>query len=164
MRQPFVSQEGMMGKANFVLSFDRRHLLTSAAGVTATTIVPGVKRTEAALVESVESAALAPEAPTLNVCAATARRLLEIARRNRIRREAGLPLLSIPRELRRMKQQEELEEFTRFEAVHAKAVWDQLLKPRRAAEGNPNWRPSWMEGVRYQNELYAALRAQIAKV
>lgn len=34
------------------------------------------------------------------------RRLLEIARRNEIRREANLPLLSIAKELRRMKQQE----------------------------------------------------------
>ena len=44
-----------------------------------------------------------------------------------------------------MKQQEALEDFGRFEAEHGKAVWEQVLKARREAEGNPNWRPSWME-------------------
>jgi hypothetical protein len=43
-----------------------------------------------------------------------------------------------------MKKQEELEKFSRFEAAHAEAVW--VLKPRREAEANPNWRPSWIEG------------------
>src|ERR1700730_17253882 len=40
----------------------------------------------------------------LNVCASTARKIEEVAERNRIREEAGLPVLSIPRELRRMIQ------------------------------------------------------------
>jgi hypothetical protein len=64
------------------------------------------------------------------------------------------------KELRRIKQQEELEEFSRFEAAHAKAVWDHLLKHRRKAEGNPNWRPSWMEAVSYQNNAYTILWEQ----
>jgi hypothetical protein len=104
--------------------------------------------------------ALTPEAPPLNVCAATARRLLEIAQRNEIRREAKLPLLPIAKELRRMKEQERLEEFERFEATYVKAVWEEVLKDRREAEGNPNWRPTWIEGVRYQNEVYKILRDQ----
>jgi hypothetical protein len=53
-----------------------------------------------------------------------------------------------------------LEEFERFEAVHGKAVWQEVLKPRREAEGNPNWRPSWMEGVHYQNEVSKILWEQ----
>jgi hypothetical protein len=40
-----------------------------------------------------------------------------------------------------MKEQEKLEEFSRFEALHRKALWDQVLRPRKEAEGNPNWRP-----------------------
>jgi hypothetical protein len=88
-----------------------------------------------------------------------ARRLLEIARRNEIRREANLPLLSIAMELRRIKRQEDLEEFSRFEAVHGKAVWEEVLKPRREAEG-PNWRPNWMEAMCYQNEARKILWEQ----
>ena len=59
-----------------------------------------------------------------------------------------------------MKRQEDLEEFERFEAVHGKAVWEEVLKERREAEGNPNWRPTWMEGMRYQSEVYKILREQ----
>ena len=59
-----------------------------------------------------------------------------------------------------MKKQEELEEFERFEAAYGKAVWEEVLKPRREAEGNPNWRPSWMEGVSYQTQVYKILREQ----
>ena len=88
-----------------------------------------------------------------SICAATARRLLEIARRNELRREAKLPLLPIAKELRRIKRREDLEEFERFEAVYGKAVWEEVVKARREAEGNPNWRPGWTQGVRYQTQV-----------
>jgi len=52
-----------------------------------------------------------------------------------------------------MKQWEKLEEFERFKAELSKAVWDEVLRPRREAESNPNWRPSWMEGLGYQGEV-----------
>jgi hypothetical protein len=113
------------------------------------------------LLQTFQSPPLTLEVEPGNFCAATARRLVEIARRNEIRREAKLPLLPIAKELPRMKKQEELEEFERFEAVHGKAVWQEVLKPRREAEGNPNWRPSWMEGVRYQSEVYKILRQRL---
>jgi hypothetical protein len=67
-------------------------------------------------------------------------------------------LLSIPKELRRMKKQEELEEFSLFAAAYGKAVWQEVLKPRREAEGNPDWRPSWTKGVRYQTQVNKILR------
>ena len=35
-----------------------------------------------------------------------------------------------------MKDQEKLEEFSRFEAAHNKAVWQDVLKPRLEAAGN----------------------------
>jgi hypothetical protein len=64
-----------------------------------------------------------------NVCTATARRLLEIERRNELRREAMLPPLKISTELRRMKQAEDQQQFSRFATRHS--VADQLLKSRR---------------------------------
>jgi hypothetical protein len=39
-------------------------------------------------------------------------------------------------------------------------AWGELLKVRRAAEGNPNWVPSWIERVRYQSVVYKILREQ----
>jgi len=76
-----------------------------------------------------------------------------IERRNEIRREAQLPLLSIPKELRRMKTQEVSKEFERFAAAHNKAVWEDILKRRRDVEGNPNWRPNSLEGMCYQSQV-----------
>ena len=148
-----------MARRDFPLSINRRRLMTAAAAVTATGILPGVKLADAAAADVLQSSPLAhQQAVHANFCAATARRLMEIARRNGIRREAKLPLLSIAKELRRMKKQEELEDFERFEAVYGKAVWEDVLKARREAEGDPNWRPSWMEGVSYQTQVNKILR------
>ena len=61
-----------------------------------------------------------------------------------------------------MKQQEEHEAFHRFEAAHGRAVWAQVLEVRRQAEDNPNWRPNWTEGIRYQNEVCAVLKARFS--
>ncbi len=57
-----------------------------------------------------------------------------------------------------MKHEEDLEEFGRFQAVYSRAAWDQVLKPRRQAGGNPNWQPSWMEGVYYERRVCNVLR------
>ena len=157
-----------MARRDFPLSIDRRRLLKSAAALTATGVLPGVKRADAAAAPDLfQSPPLTLEVEPGNFCVATARRLLDIARRNELRREAKLPLLPIAKELRRMKKQEELEEFERFEAVYGKAVWEEVLRYRREAEGNPNWRPTWMEGLCIQNQVrkilwekfYAARRA-----
>ncbi len=59
-----------------------------------------------------------------------------------------------------MKHEEDLEEFGRFQAVYSKAAWDQVLKPRRQAGGNPNWQPSWMEGVYYERQVFKILQQQ----
>jgi hypothetical protein len=149
-----------MARPDFPLSMDRRRLLTTGAAVATAAIALRADHVDAALADTVQLPALTPEVPPLNVCAATARRLMEIARRNEIRREAKLPLLPIAKELRRMKKQEELDEFERFVAVHGKAVWQEVLKPRPEAEGDPNWRPSWMEGVRYQTQVNKILWEQ----
>jgi hypothetical protein len=65
-------------------------------------------------------------------------------------------------ELRRMKDQEKLEEFERFEAAHAKAVCEKVLKARREAEG-PNWRPNSLEGMFYQSQVRKTLRSNFGR-
>jgi hypothetical protein len=82
-----------MAEADFPLSINRRRLMAAAAAVTATGILSGVKLADAAAADVLQSSALTLEAERANCCAATARRLVEIARRNEIRREAKLPLL-----------------------------------------------------------------------
>ncbi len=152
-----------MASANFTLGIDRRRLLASAAAAaTATSVAPHLRGADAALgpVAAGQAASAAPDKAALSVSAGMARRLLEIARRNEIRREAALPLLSVVPELRRMKQAEISEEFARFEAAHGRAVWDLVLKSRREAEGKRNWRPGWSEGARLQSEVHKILWAR----
>ena len=149
-----------MARPNFPCSINRRSLITSAAAVTAAGFVPVAGPCNAdpvRIVEALPPQSITPKVPALNVSATTARRLLEIKRRNEIRREAGLPILSIPKELRRMRRQEELEAFGRFEAAHCAAVWEQVLEPRREAEG-PKSRLRWIESVWYQKQVREILR------
>ena len=149
-----------MVKSDFPLNINRRSLLVSAAALTTASIGPGVESAEATIYDSVQSSAVPPEVQASNVSAATARRVLEIAQRNAIRREANLPLLSVVKELQQMKEREELEEFSRFEAVHGSAVWEEILKRCREANRNANWRPNFMEGMSLQNQARSALWEQ----
>jgi hypothetical protein len=88
-------------------NLSRRQLFSSAATITAAGIAHNVGFEAQARSEIAEQVQLlAPpskEAEGQNFSAVTLLRLQEIAERNRIRREAGLPLLSVPKELRRMK-------------------------------------------------------------
>ncbi len=153
-----------MAGTTFTLGFDRRRLLASAAGAaaaTATSLAPHLRGADATLGPvAVQVASVTPDRAALSISTGMARRLLEIEKRNEIRREAALPLLSVVPELRRMKKVEFLEDFARFEAAHGSAVLDAMLKHRREAEGDPNWRPNWMEGVRLQSEVHRILREQ----
>ncbi len=76
---------------------NRRHLLTTAASVAANATLRDITPSETGAVDPVPFLAIASEAP-LNFSASTARRLLEIECRNELRREAELPLLSIPKD------------------------------------------------------------------
>jgi hypothetical protein len=142
------------------LSIDRRQLLASAAALSIANI-PGV---QAAEVSNTGQAATVAEIPTpetaaTNVCAGTAQKIEEIAARNIIRAEAGLPILSVPRELRRMKQITDAMAFEDFADRHRQAVWDAVLAPMREAKGEPNWRPiRWMEGLAFQAQVGKSLR------
>ncbi len=153
---------GHIAKVNSTFRIDRRRLLASAAAAaTATGIAPHLRGAEAAPRPiAVQAVSAAPDKASMSVSAGMAKRLREIERRNEIRREAKLPLLSIPKELRRMKARERAEAFHRFEAAHGRAVWEQVLKPRGQVQGNPNWRPSWAEGVRLQSKIHKILWAR----
>jgi hypothetical protein len=143
------------------IGLDRRQLLVTAAGVTAAGIVPKAGPVGATNSAQAASAAKTPvsETPAHNVCAGTARKIEEVAERNRIREEAGLPLLSISKELRKIKNAEIAAEFEDFADQHRQAVWDEVLAPVREARGEPNWRPTrLMEGLAYQAQVNRILR------
>jgi hypothetical protein len=146
-----------MARRDFPLNINRRRLLATGAAAATAAIAPGAGGGRPRQCGSTGIIARRGTTPQ------RVRRLLDIARRNEIRREAGLPLLSTVKELRRLKQYEDGELFERFKAQHRDVVWEEVLKPRRAAEGNPNWFPrNWAEGVGYQSEVYKILRERFA--
>ena len=126
---------------------DRRQLLRGAAATTAISALP-----------TSELAVAAPrEIETTNstgwshLSVVTRSRIEEIAFRNGLRKEAGLPLLSVAKELRRMKAVADEERFRRFAARHREAVWNDVLKIVRHEIGSPNWRPTgWIVGMGFQ--------------
>jgi hypothetical protein len=153
MAKPTQSESG--------LSLDRRQLLAAAAALSIGNI-PGAEAT----VEATTSgpAVIMAEIPTSkagarNVCDGTAHKIEEIAARNKIREDAGLPLLSSPKELRRMKQVTDAMAFEEFADRHRQSVWEEVLAPVREARGEPNWRPiRWMEGLAFQAQVGKSLR------
>ena len=124
-----------MAKPDFPLSVNRRRLLTAAAAITATGIVPTGNHADTAAAAVMQSSAIAPEAEAANFCAGKVTRLAEIARRNRLRYEFGLPLLSVATELRRMKTAADTEQFERFRSALREPVFRKLL-----------WRPMSLSG------------------
>ena len=137
------------------LTMNRRQLLTTVAVIPMSGILPPQVSADAVPVPSIPTSEPSP----LNLCAATTRRIEEIIARNRIPEEACLPLLSIPKELRRMKEAADATEFEEFADVHRGAAWDEVLAAKREARGEPNWHPSgWMEGMALQAQVNKILR------
>jgi hypothetical protein len=97
-------------------------------------IVPPQVSADALNVPSIPTSEPSP----LNVCAAAARRIEEITARNRIRAEACLPLLSIPTELRRMKEAADAAALEAFADANRDTVWDEVLGTKREARGEMN--------------------------
>jgi hypothetical protein len=142
------------------LTMNRRQLLATVAAIPMSEILPPQVSAGAVPVPSIPTSESSP----LNLCVATARRIEEIVARNRIRAEACLPLLSIPKELRRMKEAADAAEFEAFADVHREAVWDEVLAAKRQGRGEPNWHPSgWMEGLALQAEISSALRQRFER-
>jgi hypothetical protein len=142
------------------LAVNRRQLLATVAAIPMSGILPPQATADAVPVPSIPTSEPSP----LNVFAATARRIEEITARNRIRAEACLPLLSIPKELRRMKEADDAAAFEAFANSHRGAVWDEVLTTMREARGEPNWHPSdWMQGMAAQAEISSALRQRFER-
>jgi hypothetical protein len=143
------------------LSLDRRQLLASAAALGIGTVPAGV-----AAAEVTNSNPAVPvgeiarsETAAWNVCASPAQKIEEIAARNIIRAEAGLPLLSIPKELRRLKQVTDAMAFEDFADRHRQTVWEEVLASVRETRGEPNWYPSrFLDGMLYQSRVREILR------
>ena len=142
------------------LTMNRRQLLATVVAIPVSGILPPQVTADAVPVPSIPTSEPSP----LNLCAATARRIEEITALNRIRAEACLPLLSITKELRRMKEAATAAKFEAFANGNRSAVWNEVLATKRKARGEPNWHPSgWMEGLALQGEISSALRQRFER-
>jgi hypothetical protein len=139
------------------LAINRRQLLATVAAISTSGIL---LKSECAAAGQIAEVVMVPttpvsEAAPLNVCAA----------RNKIRQEACLPLLSIPQELRRMKEVDTAAKFEAFARVHRDTIWSEVLTARRETTGDPNWRPSsWMDGLGLQARVNKVLHQRFVQV
>jgi hypothetical protein len=129
-------------------NLSRRQLLSSAATITVAGIAPNIACEAHARSEIAQQAQeLAPpskEAQAQSFSAVTLLRLREIAERNDVRQEAGLPLLSVPKELRRMKEAADAEKFKNFADAHRGRIHQKMLARVRRRCGDPRWTPTGM--------------------
>ncbi len=86
-----------MARQDFPLNISRRRLLVSAAVLPAASIVPGAEPADTAADDVIQSSLMTLEAEPATFCAATAARLAEIARRNRLRKESNFRSYPLPR-------------------------------------------------------------------
>jgi hypothetical protein len=145
-------------------NIDRRQLLISAPTVALAGISPNITHGEALAKSEIAQPTEAPssiEAQSSNFGNVTVLRLREIAERNRIRLEAGLPLLSVPKELRRMKEAADSEKFRSFGHAYRERVHDKMLRQERMGRRDPNWTPSGVlsgGGLRFSAQMDDQMR------
>jgi hypothetical protein len=140
---------------------DRRQLVRGVAAATAISALPASEPAVAAPQE-IEATKLAGWS---RFSVGTCGRLEEIAFRNRLRKEAGLPLLSVAKELRRMKTVADKQRFGQFATLHRKAVWGEVLKLFRDEIGDPNWSPTnWIVAMGFQARVDGILRHRYQRV
>jgi hypothetical protein len=122
----------------------RRQLLSSAATITAAGIAPNVEAHSRSEITQQAQALASPskEAQPQRFSVVTSIRLREIAERNRARQEAGLPLLSVAKELRRLKEAVDAEKFRNFVETHRNRIHKKMLARVRRQRGDPQWSPT----------------------
>jgi len=154
-----------MAKSDFPLSMDRRRLLTAAAAITASGIVPTGNHVDTAAAAVIQSSTIAPGTEGANVCVVTATRLAEIARRNALRNEFGLPLLSVATELRRMKTAADTEKVEKFRDALRERVFHKMLARARRQRGDAAWKPKdFCERWQFSREVEMRLKRLYERV
>lgn len=87
----------------------------------------------------------------------------DVQKRNAVRREVGLPLLSVPQEVRKIYQARRLANFEQFAATTPlrQKIANEVLTNIRALRRNPTWKPTGMlsgGGLAFHLEVRRRLR------
>ena len=159
--------------SEFPHEIDRRNLLTAVAAVTTSRVIgPIDTKVGAGQALLPESSAALPISITavlpISITKAdivTATRLAEIARRNRLRYEFGLPLLSVATELRRMKTAGDTEKVERFRNALREPVFQKMLARARRQRGDMAWIPNgFCERWQFSREVEMRLKRLYERV
>jgi hypothetical protein len=136
---------------------DRRTFLISAAVATS---ISNVRKIGGRIPKAALPALPNAASPFAASCAtfATSPKLTEIAKRNLLRKESGLPLLSVAQEFRLMKNAEATGRFAKFAAAYRSHVRDRLLARVRQQLGNAEWKPTGMGAMAFQTNVTKELR------
>jgi hypothetical protein len=132
---------------------NRRELLGTAAGIGAASLASNILLSETEPVVSAQTVPTASPA-LLNVSAATARRLAAIQCRNLLRKHAGLPLIPVAQEWRRLKTIEAAQDYATFAERFRSRVQTKVLARIRRQVGDSDWKPNGaFQGMAVQNEV-----------
>ncbi len=133
----------------------RRDFLASAVALTTSGAARGIKSAPEYAKTPISSATLSIAASYPNAST----HLAEIARRNNLRQEFALPLLSVSKELRRIKTAEASATFAKFCDAFREPVNEKVLARFRRQCGDPNWVPNGMpSGMAFEYEVSRELR------
>jgi len=144
------------------LRIDRRTLIK--ASIITANLAPSVPLFDSEPVVSVITSSTASDS-IRNVCANTSRRLAEIVRRNELRRQASLPLISVAQEFRRLKTIESSQDFANFAERFRSRVQTKVLARIRRQVGDGDWKPNGaLQGMAFQNEVSERLRRVYERV
>ncbi len=130
----------------------RRDFLASAVALTTSGAARGIKSAPEYAKTPISSAAMSIPASYPNAST----HLVEIARRNLLRQESGLPLLSVPKELRRIKNAEGYARFAKFSEAYRKRVQEKVLARIRRQLRQPDSNPQGMlsgGGMAFESEV-----------
>jgi len=142
---------------------DRRYFLTATAAVTTCGAVGTLEALPKASVIPIPNAATSIPLP--NLSPVTAFHIAKIEQRNILRKESDLPLLSIPKELRRLMTVETAERYENFSAAFRNRVRQKKLLQIRRRKGDPEWRPVGMiEGIGFEAEVSTALKKLYGRI
>ncbi len=132
----------------------RRDFLVTAAALATSGAARGIKGAPVSATTPISSAALSiPSYPNASA------HLAEIAGRNLLRQESGLPLLSVSKELRRIKTAEASATFAKFCDAFRESVKGKVLARFRRQCGDPKWVPNGMlSGMAFEYEVSRELR------
>jgi hypothetical protein len=150
----------MPNSPDFAIELNRRGLLVSAAAAVTTSGAIGMVGAELPRGSQTLPISKVVASPRLsNSYVGVASHIAEVERRNLLRKEFGLPLLSVPKEIRRIKTAQAIQSFATFSEKYRSRLVEKMLAKMRRQRSKADWRPVGMiEGFHFEDQVSRRLR------